>query len=138
VRWAREAQRAEATTAPGVKAQMLYDIGEAVAREAEALAQPQSRNVGMPVGDARGAMAGVAAVFRYRAAAPERLVGETIPVRLGVDMTVREPAGVVGLITPWLPAQHRVVEDRARSSCRERRGAQTLRAEAADRAATRG
>ena len=39
--------------------------------------------------------------FRYYAGAPERLLGQTIPVAGGVDMTFREPLGVVGLITPW-------------------------------------
>ena len=43
----------------------------------------------------------VAECFRYYAAAPERLVGRTIPVAGGVDMTFREPMGVVGLIVPW-------------------------------------
>ena len=33
--------------------------------------------------------------------APERLLGHTIPVAGGVDMTFREPLGVVGLIVPW-------------------------------------
>ena len=39
--------------------------------------------------------------FRYYAAAPERLLGQTIPVAGGVDMTFHEPLGVVGLIVPW-------------------------------------
>ena len=39
--------------------------------------------------------------FRYYAGRPERLLGHTIPVAGGVDMTFREPLGVVGLITPW-------------------------------------
>ena len=43
----------------------------------------------------------VSECFRYYAAAPERLVGRTIPVAGGVDMTFREPMGVVGLIVPW-------------------------------------
>jgi betaine-aldehyde dehydrogenase len=43
----------------------------------------------------------VAQTFRYYAAAPERLLGQTIPVAGGVDMTFREPLGVVGLIVPW-------------------------------------
>ena len=43
----------------------------------------------------------VAHVFRYYSGAPERLLGDTIPVAGGVDMTFREPLGVVGLITPW-------------------------------------
>ena len=40
-------------------------------------------------------------VFNYYAGAPERLVGKTIPVAGGVDMTFREPLGVVALIVPW-------------------------------------
>ena len=43
----------------------------------------------------------VVETFRYYAGAPERLLGETIPVAGGVDMTFREPLGVVGLIVPW-------------------------------------
>jgi betaine-aldehyde dehydrogenase len=40
-------------------------------------------------------------VFRYYAGAPERLLGDTIPIAGGMAFTVREPLGVVGLITPW-------------------------------------
>ena len=43
----------------------------------------------------------VADVFRYYAGAPERLLGDTIPVAGGHGFTVREPLGVVGLIVPW-------------------------------------
>src|SRR5256885_11002609 len=43
----------------------------------------------------------VADVFHYYAGAPERLLGNTIPVAGGVDMTFREPLGVVALIVPW-------------------------------------
>ena len=43
----------------------------------------------------------VVQTFRYYAGAPERLLGHTIPVAGGVDMTFREPLGVVGLIVPW-------------------------------------
>src|SRR6201999_134744 len=38
---------------------------------------------------------------RYYAGAPERLLGDTIPVAGGQAFTVREPLGVVGLIVPW-------------------------------------
>src|ERR687889_199424 len=50
---------------------------------------------------ARGEMGMVVETFRYYAGAPERLLGQTIPVAGGVDMTFREPLGVVGLIVPW-------------------------------------
>jgi betaine-aldehyde dehydrogenase len=43
----------------------------------------------------------VAQTFRYYAGAPERLLGDSIPVAGGQAWTVREPLGVVGLIVPW-------------------------------------
>ena len=61
----------------------------------------EARNAGKPIGDARGEMGMVADTFRYYAGAPERLLGDTIPVAGGLAFTVREPLGVVGLITPW-------------------------------------
>jgi betaine-aldehyde dehydrogenase len=95
------AQRQWAAQPPQFRAEVLLSIAAAVDNNREALAQLEARNVGMPIGDARGAIAGVAATFRYYAAAPERLLGHTIPVTGGIDMTFREPIGVVGLITPW-------------------------------------
>ncbi len=43
----------------------------------------------------------VAEVFHYYAGAVDKHFGETIPVAGGVDLTFREPLGVVGLIVPW-------------------------------------
>ena len=62
----------------------------------EDLAVLEARNAGKPIGDARGEMGMVVETFRYYAGAPERLLGDTIPVAGGVDMTFREPLGVVG------------------------------------------
>src|SRR2546421_3868228 len=61
----------------------------------------EARNAGKPISDARGEVGMVADVFHYYAGAPERLLGNTIPVAGGVDMTFREPLGVVALIVPW-------------------------------------
>ncbi len=86
---------------PGERAALLRAIGDAVGQEAEQLARLEARNVGKPIADARAEVAMVAAAFHYYAGAPERLLGDTIPVAGGVDMTFREPLGVVALITPW-------------------------------------
>jgi acyl-CoA reductase-like NAD-dependent aldehyde dehydrogenase len=43
----------------------------------------------------------VAQVFHFYAGAVDKHHGQTIPVAGGVDMTFREPVGVVGLIVPW-------------------------------------
>jgi betaine-aldehyde dehydrogenase len=43
----------------------------------------------------------VAQVFHFYAGAVDKHYGDTIPVAGGVDITFREPLGVVGLIVPW-------------------------------------
>jgi acyl-CoA reductase-like NAD-dependent aldehyde dehydrogenase len=86
---------------PRDRSRILRRISDAVADHAEDLAQLEARNVGKPIADARDEAGLVVHVFDYFAGAPERLFGETIPVSGGVDMTFREPLGVVGLIVPW-------------------------------------
>ncbi len=87
--------------APGERARQLRRLADAITARAEDLARMEARNVGKPISDARGEVGMVADTFHYYAGAPERLLGETIPVAGGVDMTFREPLGVVGLIVPW-------------------------------------
>jgi acyl-CoA reductase-like NAD-dependent aldehyde dehydrogenase len=98
---AREAFPAWRRVAPGERAALMRAVAAGVRNEAEELARLEARNVGKPISDARGEVAMVADVFDYYAGAPERLLGDTIPVAGGVDFTFREPLGVVGLITPW-------------------------------------
>jgi acyl-CoA reductase-like NAD-dependent aldehyde dehydrogenase len=86
---------------PPDRAALLHRLADALAGELEALAVLEARNAGKPIGDARGEMGMVVDTFRYYAAGPERLLGDTIPVAGGVGMTFREPLGVVALITPW-------------------------------------
>jgi acyl-CoA reductase-like NAD-dependent aldehyde dehydrogenase len=87
--------------APGERARMLYALADTLAAHLEELAVLEARNAGKAIGDARGEMGMVVDTFRYYAGAPERLLGDTIPVAGGQAFTVREPLGVVGLITPW-------------------------------------
>src|SRR5262249_42666726 len=87
--------------APGDRANLLRRFATVVQEHAEELATLEARNVGKPISDARGEVGMVADVFNYYAGAPERLLGDTIPVAGGIDVTFREPLGVVGLITPW-------------------------------------
>ena len=86
---------------PGDRAKLMRRLANAVADSAEKLARLEARNVGKPISDARGEVSMVVDVFNYYAGAPERLLGNTIPVAGGVDMTFREPLGVVALIVPW-------------------------------------
>ena len=86
---------------PSDRSRLLRHLAEALESERENLAQLESRNTGKPIGDARDEMGMVAETFHYYAGAPERMLGDTIPVSGGVDVTFREPLGVVGLIVPW-------------------------------------
>jgi acyl-CoA reductase-like NAD-dependent aldehyde dehydrogenase len=86
---------------PGDRAELLRRLAEALDAETERLVQLESQNVGKPLASAQGEIDMVVETFSYYAGAPERLLGDTIPVSGGVNMTFREPLGVVGLIVPW-------------------------------------
>jgi acyl-CoA reductase-like NAD-dependent aldehyde dehydrogenase len=86
---------------PGDRAALLHRLADALDAGREELAVLEARNTGKPISDARGEMGMVVDTFRYYAGAPERLLGDTIPVAGGAAMTFREPLGVVGLIVPW-------------------------------------
>jgi betaine-aldehyde dehydrogenase len=98
---AKAAYPAWRAVTPKDRAQILRRLASAVEANHEKLSQLEARNAGKPISDARGEVGMVVDVFNYYAGAPERLLGSTIPVAGGVDMTFREPLGVVGLIVPW-------------------------------------
>jgi acyl-CoA reductase-like NAD-dependent aldehyde dehydrogenase len=87
--------------APADRARLLRRLASLVEEHAEELARLETRNVGKPIQDSRGEVAMVAEVFYFYAGAVDKHHGETIPVAGGVDLTFREPLGVVGLIVPW-------------------------------------
>jgi acyl-CoA reductase-like NAD-dependent aldehyde dehydrogenase len=87
--------------APGERAALLRAFAGAVDAHADELAALEVAGSGHPVGNARWEAGNVAGTLRYYAAAPERLFGRQIPVPGGLDVTFKEPVGVVGLIVPW-------------------------------------
>src|ERR671937_83681 len=86
---------------PSDRARLLRRLATLVEEHSEELARLETRNVGKPISDSRGEVAMVAEVFHFYAGAVDKHHGETIPVAGGIDMTFREPLGVVGLIVPW-------------------------------------
>jgi acyl-CoA reductase-like NAD-dependent aldehyde dehydrogenase len=98
---ATEAYPAWRAVVPPDRARLLRKLATLVEEHAEDLAQIESRNVGKPITGARGEIAMVAQVLHFYAGAVDKHYGDTIPVAGGVDMTFREPLGVVGLIVPW-------------------------------------
>jgi acyl-CoA reductase-like NAD-dependent aldehyde dehydrogenase len=87
--------------APAARAALLRKVATLVEENAEELARIESENVGKPISGARAEIGMVANVFHFYSGAVEKHYGDTIPVAGGVDMTFREPLGVVGLIVPW-------------------------------------
>jgi acyl-CoA reductase-like NAD-dependent aldehyde dehydrogenase len=87
--------------APAARAALLRKVATLVEENAEELARIESENVGKPISGARAEVGMVADVFHFYSGAVEKHYGDTIPVSGGVDMTFREPLGVVGLIVPW-------------------------------------
>jgi len=87
--------------APTDRARLLRRVATLVEEHTEELARIESQNVGKPIGGARAEVGMVAQVFHFYAGAVDKHHGETIPVAGGIDMTFREPLGVVGLIVPW-------------------------------------
>src|SRR5258707_2918666 len=98
---AEVAQRTWRSVAPGDRASLLRAFAAQVDSHAEELAQLEVANSGHPIGAARWEAGQVRDVLQYYAAAPERLIGKQIPVAGGLDITISEPIGVVGLIVPW-------------------------------------
>jgi acyl-CoA reductase-like NAD-dependent aldehyde dehydrogenase len=80
----------------------LAKFAQLIRDHSKELAELETRNVGKPISGSTGEIVGASFVFDYYAGAANKLFGETIPVsKPGLDFTLREPIGVVGLIVPW-------------------------------------
>ena len=86
---------------PKDRGMLLRRLAALVEEHGEELARIESDNVGKPISGARGEVGMVADVFHFYAGAVDKHHGETIPVAGGIDLTLRDPLGVVGLIVPW-------------------------------------
>ena len=86
---------------PGDRARLLRAFSQVVTDHREELAQLEITNAGHTRGNALWEADNVANTLMYYSAAPERLFGKQIPVPGGVDITFKEPLGVVGIIVPW-------------------------------------
>ncbi len=98
---AQEAFPAWRDVAPGERARLLRSFASVVDAHLEELAQLEVTNSGHTIGNARWEAGNVRDCLNYYSAAPERLFGRQIPVPGGIDLTFREPLGVVGVIVPW-------------------------------------
>ncbi len=98
---ATAAQKRWAAAAPAERAAALRSFVAVVDAHVDELAELEVANSGHPISAAEWEAGHVRDVLQYYAAAPERLSGKQIPVSGGLDVTIHEPLGVVGIITPW-------------------------------------
>lgn len=69
----------------------------------EELARALAREVGKPIGEARGEIGRAVVILRYYAGEAVRAVGEVVPAASAdaLQFTLHDPLGVVALVTPW-------------------------------------
>ena len=82
---------------------IIWRIGELIEKNKEELGMLESLNNGKTYREAlRGDIPPSADIFYYYAGWTRKICGETIPVDGNyLNYTLREPVGVVGMITPW-------------------------------------
>ncbi|MER5923165.1 aldehyde dehydrogenase family protein [Streptomyces mirabilis] len=98
---AARAQAKWAALPPADRARQLRRFAAAVDGHLEELARLEVREAGHTVGNARWEAGNVRDLLDYAAGGVERLTGRQIPVQGGLDVTILEPLGVVGVIAPW-------------------------------------
>ena len=90
------------TPAP-LRGEMLFKIGDILKQKKEDLAQLLTRDMGKVISEARGDVQEAIDMAYFMGGEGRRLLGYTAPVEMPnkFGMAVRDPSGVVGLITPW-------------------------------------
>src|ERR671937_437891 len=100
---AARAQRAWRAVPVPERGEMLFTVARLLEERKEELAQLMTREMGKVIKEARGDVQEGIDMATYIAGEGRRFFGQTIPseLRHKFCMTVRQPIGVVGLITPW-------------------------------------
>ncbi len=94
--------RWKATPAPK-RGEILYRFGQLMADNKERLARAMTREMGKVLAEARGDVQEGIDIAFLMAGEGRRMFGDTVPSELPDKwaMSIRQPIGVVGIITPW-------------------------------------
>src|SRR5574339_917173 len=90
------------TPAP-LRGELLFKIGDILKQKKEELARLLTQDMGKVIEEARGDVQEAIDMAYFMGGEGRRMLGYTAPVEMPnkFGMAVRDPAGVVGLITPW-------------------------------------
>jgi aldehyde dehydrogenase (NAD+) len=85
------------------RGEILYAFGALMAQHKERLARAMTREMGKVLAEARGDVQEGIDIAYLMAGEGRRMAGETVPSELPDKwaMSVRQPLGVAGIITPW-------------------------------------
>src|SRR3984893_14227217 len=85
------------------RAEILYRAAETLVKRKEDMARDMTLEMGKPLAETRGDVQEAIDMTYYMAGEGRRLSGQTVPSELPnkFAMSVRDPLGVVGMITPW-------------------------------------
>ena len=86
-----------------IRGEMLFKIGDILKQKKEELARLLTQDMGKVISEARGDVQEAIDMAYFMGGEGRRLLGYTAPVEMPnkFGMAVRDPSGVVGLITPW-------------------------------------
>ncbi len=86
-----------------IRGEMLFKIGDILKQKKEELARLLTQDMGKVISEARGDVQEAIDMAYFMGGEGRRMLGYTAPVEMPnkFGMAVRDPAGVVGLITPW-------------------------------------
>jgi acyl-CoA reductase-like NAD-dependent aldehyde dehydrogenase len=92
-----------ARMSPTERGKILRNIGDAVTRNAERLAEVEVRDNGKLLTEMRGQLATIAEVWHYYGGLADKIEGAVIPIGKAdvLALTFREPVGVVAALTAW-------------------------------------
>ncbi len=90
------------TPAP-LRGELLFKVGDLLKSRKEELARLLTQDMGKVISEARGDVQEAIDMAFYMGGEGRRLLGYTAPVEMPnkFGMAVRDPSGVVGIITPW-------------------------------------
>ncbi len=103
VQAATEAFKSWRLTPAPLRGELLFKIGDILKQKKEELARLLTEDMGKVIAEARGDVQEAIDMAYYMGGEGRRLLGYTAPVEMPnkFGMAVRDPSGVVGIITPW-------------------------------------
>ena len=102
VKAAKEAFEGWSQTTAQERGRVLFRLAERIRKEAESLAQLESRNGGKPIVEAEYDINDVSTCFEYYGGLATKITGHVNPVPdNALSLSLKEPVGVAGQIIPW-------------------------------------